>query len=90
MKIILLGIVAGIGVGIGSLILLDSMDRSVKTVDALNGFGLPILAVIPHIQIPAEIKKTRIKDLALYTFTGIYYTGIAAVLVLEMLGKEIQ
>jgi uncharacterized protein involved in exopolysaccharide biosynthesis len=89
-KLILLGIIAGIGVGIGSIILLDSMDKSVKSVDAMNAFGLPILAVIPHIQIPAEVKKTRIKDLALYTFTGIYYIGIAAVLVHEFLGKEIK
>jgi len=89
-KIILLGIIAGIGAGIGAIILLDTMDKSVKTVDMLNAFGLPVLAVIPHITIPAEIKKTRIKDLALYTFTGIYYIGIAAVLTIEVLSKEIK
>jgi polysaccharide biosynthesis transport protein len=89
-KIILLGIIAGIGAGIGTIILLDSLDKSVKTVETLNGFGFPVLAVIPHISIPAEIKNTRIKDLALYTFTGIYYMGVAAVLAFEFLGKEIK
>jgi hypothetical protein len=89
-KIILLGIFAGIGAGIGFIILLDSLDKSVKNVDALSVFGLPVLAVIPHIQVPAEIKKKKIKDLLLYTFTGLYYGGVGAVLVIEAFGKEIK
>lgn len=82
-KMILLGLIAGIGAGIGAIFLLDSMDKSVKTVDALKAFGLPILAVIPHMQNADELKRTKQKDIMLYSFTALYYLCVVAVLLFE-------
>jgi succinoglycan biosynthesis transport protein ExoP len=86
-KIMLLGLVAGIGGGIGFIILLDSMDKSIKTVDTLKTFGVPVLAVIPHIQNPAEIKKTRRNDLFLYTAAGAYFLCFVGLLTFEFIKK---
>jgi protein tyrosine kinase modulator len=85
---ILMGIGAGIGVGIGFIIMLDSMDKSVKNKNTLNVFGLPILAVIPLLETPKEIKKKKIKDILLYTLSGVYYLLILAVLTLEILRQR--
>jgi len=83
-KIILIGVVFGIVAGIGSIIFLDSVDKSVKTVDTLKDLGFPVLAVIPHMTVPLEIEKKRKKDVVLYIFTGLYYACIATVLAFEM------
>jgi succinoglycan biosynthesis transport protein ExoP len=89
-KIMLLGLFAGIGGGFGFIILLDSMDKSIKTLDTLKTFGVPVLAVIPHIQDPAEIKKTRRNDLFLYTVAGAYLLCLAGLLAFEFLKKGLQ
>jgi succinoglycan biosynthesis transport protein ExoP len=86
-KIMLLGLFAGIGGGIGFIILLDSMDKSVKTVDALKAFGFPVLAIIPHIQNPADLLKTRRNDLFLYTAAGAYLLCLAGLMTFEFLKK---
>ncbi len=86
-KIILLGLFAGIGGGIAFIILLDSMDKSVKTMDTLKGFGLPVLAVIPHIENTAEIQKTKKKDLLLYVITGVYYAFVIGLISFEFLKR---
>jgi len=86
-KIMLLGLFAGIGGGIGFIILLDSMDKSVKTVDALKTFGFPVLAVIPHIQNPADLLKTRRNDLFLYTAAGAYLLCLAGLMTFEFIKK---
>jgi uncharacterized protein involved in exopolysaccharide biosynthesis len=84
-KTILLGLLAGIGGGIGFIILLDSMDKSIKTVDALKTFGLPVLAIIPHIQNLTDIQKTRRNDLLLYAAAGVYLICVAGLLTFEFL-----
>jgi hypothetical protein len=86
-KIMLLGLFAGIGGGIGFIILLDSMDKSIKTVDILKTFGVPVLAIIPHIDNPAEIKKTRRNDLFLYTAAGVYLLCLAGLMAFELIKK---
>ncbi len=86
-KIILLGLLAGIGGGIGFIILLDSMDKSVKTVDTLKTFGIPVLAVIPHIQHPTDIEKTKRNDLLLYVTAGVYLVCVAGLLAFEFLKR---
>ncbi len=87
-KIILMGIAAGIGAGIGLIIILDMMHSSVNSITAARAFTLPVLAVIPHVELPKEQRKKNKKDIALYIFTGAYYAGIAAVLIREIIGKE--
>lgn len=85
-KIMLFGILAGLAGGFGLVVLLDSMDRSVKTVDSLKPFGVPVIAVIPSIQNPEEIAERRKKDMRLYKFAGAYMAGILVVFTMELLG----
>ncbi len=85
-KLILLGIIAGISGGIGLVILKDQVDDSVKNVDMAANFGLPILAVIPQIEDPQQVKVQVCHDRRLYIASGVYFSVILAVLVLEALG----
>ncbi|MGE5174538.1 MAG: GNVR domain-containing protein, partial [Betaproteobacteria bacterium] len=86
-KIILLGLLGGIGGGIGFIILLENMNKSVNTVDNLKTFGLPVLAVIPHIQNPVDIQRMRRNDLLLYVTAGVYLVCVAGLLTFEFLKR---
>jgi protein tyrosine kinase modulator len=79
--IIILGFFAGIGVASGSVILLDSFDKSVKSIDAAKTFGHPLLAVFPLIQLPREKDRAQVMNLLLFTVTLLYIAGIAVLLV---------
>jgi protein tyrosine kinase modulator len=84
-KIILLGILAGIAGGAGIVIAMDMMDRSIKDIETLKGFGLPVIGVIPRIQSVEAILSSRRKDRLLYGAAGMYLAGIAALAVVELL-----
>ncbi|MEW6116804.1 MAG: XrtA system polysaccharide chain length determinant [Nitrospirota bacterium] len=85
-KIILMGILGGLAGGFGLVVLLDYMDRSVRTVDVLKNMGLPVLAVIPSIQNPDELEEKKRRDMLLYKFTGAYMMCILTVFVMELMG----
>ena len=85
-KLILLGILAGIGGGLGLVILKDQMDGTVKNVEMAKQFGLPILAVIPRIEDPELLVLQVRQDRRLYAAGMMYFLVILAVLVLEVLG----
>jgi len=84
-KIILLGILAGIAGGAGIVIVTNMMDRSIKDLETLKGFGLPVIGVIPRIQSVKAILSSRRKDRLLYGAAGMYLAGIAALAVVELL-----
>ena len=84
-KIILLGILAGIAGGAGTVIVMNMMDRSIKDLETLKGFGLPVIGVIPRIQSVKAILSSRRKDRLLYGAAGMYLAGIAALAVVELL-----
>lgn len=88
MRIILMGIAAGLAGGFGLLLVIDYFDKSVKCVDTLKALGINVLAVIPKISDPQAIEKERRNDLRLYIASGTYFSMIVALLALEFLGMS--
>lgn len=82
--IMLLGIVGGIAGAFGLMVLLDTFDKSVKSLDMLRSFGIPVLAVIPHIQSPGELIKARRKDISLIILSGLFLVLLGVVIVREL------
>lgn len=72
--IILLGIFAGLVLGIGVIILIDLINPSIKNLDDLKGFGIPVLAVIPKVRDEDALQEERRKDLKVYAI------GLASIL----------
>lgn len=85
LKIMLLGWIAGIAAGIGTLILLDQMDTTVKDVDFLKGLGLPVLAVISRIHDQAEADLQRRRTIRLCACTGVYLLFLLSFPAMELL-----
>jgi polysaccharide chain length determinant protein (PEP-CTERM system associated) len=83
--IILMGIAGGFVAAFALILVLDYYDESVKSLDALKGLGLPVLAVIPKMRIPAEIKQQQTYDVRLYAVSACYFSLILIVLLLELL-----
>lgn len=83
--IILLGIAGGIAGAFGILVALDTFDKSVKTIDVLKGLGIPVLAVIPHIESPADLIKAKRQDAWFYGLSGLFAVLLGAVIVRELL-----
>jgi polysaccharide chain length determinant protein (PEP-CTERM system associated) len=84
--IILMGIAAGLAGAFGIIFLMDNMDTSIKTVDALKTLGLPVLAVIPAMSNPEDLNRARKSDILLYSFAGVYVLLVLMILGLEFLG----
>jgi polysaccharide chain length determinant protein (PEP-CTERM system associated) len=84
--LIFAGIAIGFLSGFGLVFLLDYTDSSVRTLDTLKTFGLPVLAIIPTIQSPDDLVRKRRKDILLYSITGLYMLCILGVLAMELLG----
>ncbi len=85
-KIILMGILAGIGGGLGLALLKDQMDSTVKNVDMAKQFGFPILSVIPRIEDPLQLLQQSRRNRKLYIAASAYFSLILAVLVSEVAG----
>lgn len=88
-KIIVLGIMAGIGGGLGLALLKDQMDGTVKNVDMAKRFGFPVLAVIPRIEDPRQLVLQAKRDRKLYIAAGAYFSLILAVLAAEVTGVAV-
>ncbi len=85
-RLIMLGIIMGIMGGYGVVFLIDYMSSSVKTLDTLKTFELPVLAIIPTMHSPEYLNKKFKNDLILYSLTGIYMLCILGVLTMEIMG----
>jgi polysaccharide chain length determinant protein (PEP-CTERM system associated) len=86
-KILLLGIFAGLAGAFGLILLIEKIDHSVRSVDMIKTLGVPVLGIIPRIQIPEEISRKRKKDITVYTCAGIYMVFILGVFVNELINK---
>lgn len=87
LKILLMGIVAGVGGAFGLIILRDFLHSSVMLVDSLKEFNLPVIAIIPLIKNDEELAAIRRSDRRVYLFSFAGFSVIMVVLVAELLGK---
>jgi len=85
-KVILLGILAGLAGGVGIIVLLDTMDHSVKSSKAIRTMGLPVLAIIPKIQTDKQVQREKIEDGIFYCLAGVYMLCILAIVAIEAMG----
>ncbi|MSN27138.1 MAG: chain-length determining protein [Geobacter sp.] len=88
-RIILMGILAGIGGGLGLVLLKDQMDGSIKNIDMAKQLGFPVLAVIPRIEDPQRLAQQAKSDRRLYVAAGVYFTIILLVLATEVAGVTV-
>ncbi len=88
-RLLMLGILVGIGGGIGLVLLKDQMDHSIKSIEMVKDLGLPLLAVIPHMNDPEQDALQVRRDRRLYIFSGVYFSFIVAILMLELLNITI-
>ena len=83
--LILFAIFAGFSGGIALLIGLDYMDSSIRSVDAVKELGIPVLAVIPSIENPLEIRKRKRRDLLVFSLFGVYMLFVLGLFTIELL-----
>lgn len=86
LKIMLMGIVAGIAGSFGLLVLLDNMDNSVKDVDFVKSFGVPVLAVIPNINDPQMLAARQKRTKRIFVVAGFYFMFLLCFPAMEVLG----
>jgi len=84
LKLILLGILAGLAGGIGIVIAIDELDGTYKSYETLKQHGIRILAIVPEIQNPKELATMRRNDVILISISGLYAVGILFLLTKEL------
>ena len=88
-NMILLAIVAGLGCGLGVVILLDLVDSTLKNPHQLEALGVKILACIPNIDDGITSAKVHKTDVLVYSLSSLYYAAILALLTSELLHLEV-
>lgn len=85
-RIMLLGLIAGIGGGIGLLLGIDFLDKSIKNVDSVKLLGLQILAIVPQIPDHEKEMRTQRKNRILTVISSSYLGIILFVIAMEAAG----
>jgi succinoglycan biosynthesis transport protein ExoP len=88
-KIILMGIAAGIGLAFAMLVGIDRFDPAIRDIDGLKCMDLPVIAVIPRLRVEEEVRKERRRDFRLYQAAGCYFVVILLILVTEALDLSV-
>lgn len=86
-QMILLGIAAGLGAGIGLVVLLDMLASGVKDSSQLQELGVEVLAVIPHLSNPEEQRRWKLLDRLVYSTAGLWGVGYCGLLGYELFGR---
>lgn len=84
-KMILLGIVAGLVGSFGFLVLRDRMDKSVRDVESLKSLGIPVLAVVPVIENRLDLEAALKRDYWFYGIAAVCFLLILATVPLELM-----
>lgn len=82
--IILFGLAGSVAGAFAMVVASDKIDSSVKDIDSLKAFGFSVLAIVPLIERPEELAKTRKKDIIMYAVSGVYL-----LFVVGLLGREL-
>jgi len=83
-KMFLLALVGGIGCGVGVVFLLVNMDNKVRDVAVFDELGLDVLATIPNIADPHQLKRRLRKDIILFGVSGSYVLCFSAFFVIAI------
>jgi polysaccharide chain length determinant protein (PEP-CTERM system associated) len=80
-RILILGILLGIGGGVGAAVLLDMLDKSFKSQEDLTGYtNIPVLAVLPAIVTRGSILAQRqARTIVIVTSFGVLVLGVILV-----------
>ena len=84
MRMFLLAVAGGLGCGFGLIFLLESMDSRVRDVDTLRTLGFDVLAVVPNISDPIQLRRKFKKDVFLFGFSGLYLLCFVGVFAYEI------
>jgi len=81
LKILLVAMVGGVGVSVGSVVGLDFIDTSFKDVGELEDYiGVPVVCAIPFIEKENEIRKDRLLFYLCLSVVILYTLALIAVL----------
>jgi uncharacterized protein involved in exopolysaccharide biosynthesis len=86
-KMILMAIAAGLGVGAGIVLLLENLNASVFQVQQLRDLGVEVCAVIPSMADPAQDAQARRRNRLAYGASGLYFSVILCLLAFEALKR---
>jgi len=91
LKILLVAVAAGLGLSLGSVLLLDFIDTSFKDVGELEEYiGVPVICAIPLIEKEAEIRKQkRLFRVSVALLSGYGAVVLAAIILMWMKGMII-
>jgi polysaccharide chain length determinant protein (PEP-CTERM system associated) len=86
LRIMMIGIFAGIAGGLGILIGFDYLNSSIKSVDTIKALGLQVLAIVPRI--PDRDKELREgkRNRLLSVFSTLYFICILGIIAMEAVG----
>lgn len=91
LRILLVALAAGLGLSVGSLVVLDFIDTSFKDVGELEEYiGVPVICALPFIEKEEEIKKEKRKNLLIILLVSLCaITLLATLVVMYMKGRII-
>ena len=84
LRMLLLAVAGGLGCGFGLVFLFENINGCIHDVDALRNIGIDVLAVVPNIAEPEQVKKRIRKDLILLCFAGLYLICFVSIFVCEI------
>ena len=86
LRLMLMGMLGGVLGSFAFLFLLDQMDGSVKELDYVKGFGMPILAVIPRLHDPVLNSRQRKRSHLILGASLCYFLVMLCFPAMELLG----
>ncbi|KPK14748.1 MAG: hypothetical protein AMJ62_12130 [Myxococcales bacterium SG8_38] len=57
-------LLAGLVLGLAAAFFMSRLDRTIRTVESVEGLGIPVLGVIPHLGQPASEAKSALKQIS--------------------------